>query len=78
MLTLLTGEDKNDRVKEIAERLLEEDLRAEEFSTRTQEEYDLLFEAIGEGRLPEAFNLGRSGIWLNKKRINPPRSVLTH
>ncbi|HMJ07423.1 MAG TPA: hypothetical protein VK468_00365 [Pyrinomonadaceae bacterium] len=75
---VLNGNDKKVRVQKIAERLLAQDSVEEQFATDTQEEYDLLFEAIKEGWLPEHFNLGRSGMWLNKKRIQPPKAHAFH
>ena len=74
--SLLNADDKDIRVREIAERLLEADSYTEAFTTETQEDYDLLFDAVNEGVLPPAFNIGRSGLWLNKKRIHPPKAVV--
>ena len=76
--TLLNADDKENRVQEIAEKLLKADTHTDVFTMETQEEYDLLFDAANEGALPPAFNIGRSGLWLNKKRIHPPTAVVFH
>jgi len=76
--SILNADEKDTRVRRIAERLLEADAHAEVFTTETQEDYDLLFDAVNEGVLPPSFNIGRSGLWLNKKRIHPPKAVVFH
>ena len=76
--SLLNPTEKEERVREVAARLLEADAHSEAFTTETQEEYDLLFEAVQAGTLPDDFNLGRSGLWLRKKRINPPKATAFH
>lgn len=78
ILDIIECEEKRTRAVEVADKLLRSDSRVEDFSTETREEYNLLFEAISEGWLPEHFSLGRSGMWLNKKRINPPDTVVNH
>lgn len=76
--SLLNPTEKEARIRELAAKLLEADAHSEAFTTETQEEYDLLFEAVQAGTLSEDFNLGRSGLWLRKKRINPPKAVAFH
>jgi hypothetical protein len=76
--SLLNADEKELKIRQIADRLLQADRYAEAFTTETQEEYDLLFDAAGSGLLPENFNLGRSGLWLNKKRVHPPTAVAVH
>ncbi len=46
------------------------------FVTGTREEYDLLLRAAFGGHTPESVDLRRSGMWLGRKRIVPPDSVL--
>lgn len=46
------------------------------FVTGTREEYDLLLRAAFGGQTPENVDLRRSGLWLGRKRITPPDSVL--
>ena len=70
-------DDKRSKVIEIAERLRRTKNGAEEHvTTATREEYDLLFEGIDAGWLPEDFQLGRSGMWVNKTRIYPPEPAV--
>jgi hypothetical protein len=76
--TLLADQDTDTKVQQIAARLLAADGWSEEFATETQEEYDLLFEAVDKGRLSGDFTIGRSGLWLNKKRVHPPRTWAAH
>jgi hypothetical protein len=75
---LMDADDKEVRVQQIAEKLLEADSHSDVFTMETQEEYDLLFDAVNEGVLSPAFNIGRSGLWLNKKRIHPPTAIVFH
>jgi hypothetical protein len=44
--------------------------------TRTREEYDILLRAALGGHAPSMIALRRSGMWLERKRIVPPDSVL--
>ena len=76
--SILDPTGKEEKVREVAARLLEADVYSESFTTETQEEYDLLFDAVLAGALPDDFNLGRSGLWLRKKRINPPKAAAFH
>lgn len=54
---------------QIVEKLV---LREEKFVTQTREEYDILFQAVLKGQLDDRVDLGRSGIWYNKRRVSPP------
>ena len=43
------------------------------YQTRNREDYEMLLRAALAGKIPEEhLSVGRSGIYLNKLRVNPP------
>lgn len=67
----------NDNLQNIIEHLVAKDGEINGyFVTGTREEYDLLLKAAFGGEAPKSVGLRRSGLWLDRKLIMPPDSVL--